>query len=727
AAPQATGGLRRGDRLLRAGDAALDGVGPVGFAAQVRAAAATRQDRRVPLTYARDDRVAQTSIALVPIPFAWRMLPLSATLIVTGGLVLARRLGSRLARAYFLLTVAYALHWTMFFGGPPAQTYLWTLVFFAASLVMLPLMLRAALLFPAEIAPPDGRLPWWPWLFAAFGPISLSWVYGLPLAPATGFRAVFAANVAFILTLLAVLTRNFRRAGVAGRRQLKWVVLGIYVGTVPVLLTDVVAAVVPALGWMHDLAVIPELAVPVCILIAVVRANALDIDRLITGAALYSLLSVLLLAALMIGVPHAARAAGRATDLDPQTLQLLLAVAAAALLVPAQRYLGPSIERLLFRERHALRAGVQDLLRDLTVAGDPEALLTCAGARLAALLRPQSCAIYAPLGDAFVPLFARRGELPDEPPALPPDAPALLALRHRHGPLDLSEAPRDAAAGLEPLGAAVLLPVRRGVELAAVICLGRKRSGDIYTATDLALLNAVADKLSSELQRFDIVVILRQERQMSAALRRYVPQPVVAQLTRGQSIEGGEREVAVLFVDLRGYTTYSETQDAGAVFSMLNRYTEAVSAVIERRGGTVVEFLGDGLMAVFGAPTPLPAQSRAAVEAAHEVVATVRQLALAPTSDGGSIAVGVGIASGRAFVGNIRTSDRLVYTAVGDVVNLASRIQGLTRELRAAIAIDASTHATAGGAAARFERHAQMRIRGRVEPVDVYALPAAAA
>ncbi|MGH7786170.1 MAG: adenylate/guanylate cyclase domain-containing protein, partial [Candidatus Binatia bacterium] len=279
---------------------------------------------------------------------------------------------------------------------------------------------------------------------------------------------------------------------------------------------------------------------------------------------------------------------------------------------------------------------------------------------------------------------------------------------------------------LEPLGAA-LLPVRRGAALAAAICLGAKRSGDIYTATDLALLAAVADKISGELLRFDTAVILEQERHMSEALRRYVPHPVAARLTRGQTIDGGARDVSVLFVDIRGYTTYSEAQAVSAVFSMLNRYTEAVSAVIQRRGGTVVEFLGDGLMAVFGAPEPLPDHARIAVQAACEVVATVRRLALGPSGGDAPIAVGVGIASGEAFVGNIRTSDRFVYTAVGDVVNLASRIQGLTRELHAAVAIDARTHHRAGDSAARFERHERVPIRGRAEPVDVYSLPAAAA
>jgi len=183
----------------------------------------------------------------------------------------------------------------------------------------------------------------------------------------------------------------------------------------------------------------------------------------------------------------------------------------------------------------------------------------------------------------------------------------------------------------------------------------------------------------------------------------------------------------VLFVDIWGYSAFSEQQEAGTVFSMVNRYTEAVSAVIQRRGGTVVEFLGDGLMAVFGAPEPMPEHAREAVRAACEVVTAVRNLALGSHEGAAPITAGVGIASGQAFVGNVRTNDRFVYTAVGDVVNLASRLERLTRDLHAAVAIDARTHRTAGESAASFRRHEQVLIRGRVEPVDVYALPLAAA
>src|SRR5262249_18945960 len=155
-------------------------------------------------------------------------------------------------------------------------------------------------------APASGRLPWWPWLFAVFAPIQLSWIYGVPLPPEMGFRAVFVVNVVAIATFLAILTRNFRRARPIGRRQLKWVVLGWSLGTVPVLVTDAVAAVEPTLWWLHEAAAIAEIIIPVCVLIAIVRSNFLDVDRLITGAAVYSVLSILALAAVLTAVPQLA-------------------------------------------------------------------------------------------------------------------------------------------------------------------------------------------------------------------------------------------------------------------------------------------------------------------------------------------------------------------------------------------------------------------------------------
>jgi class 3 adenylate cyclase len=166
----------------------------------------------------------------------------------------------------------------------------------------------------------------------------------------------------------------------------------------------------------------------------------------------------------------------------------------------------------------------------------------------------------------------------------------------------------------------VLVPFRRGPNLVAFSCLGPKRSGDIYTPTDLAWLGAVAGKVSDRLLALDATAVAEQARAMQEALRRYVPGAVAARLASGQDIEAGEREVTVLFVDIRGYTGFSEAREAEDTFHTVNRYTETVSQVVRARGGSVVEFHGDGLLAVFGAPDEMPMKERAAVQSGCEIV-----------------------------------------------------------------------------------------------------------
>jgi class 3 adenylate cyclase len=154
----------------------------------------------------------------------------------------------------------------------------------------------------------------------------------------------------------------------------------------------------------------------------------------------------------------------------------------------------------------------------------------------------------------------------------------------------------------------------------------------------------------------------------------------------------------------------------------VSRYTETVSRVVRAHGGTVVEFNGDGMMAVFGAPASLAQKERAALAAGREIVRSVRSLDTG-TQRERPMEVGVGIATGKAFVGNIQSIDRLIWSAIGDTSNLAARLQGLTRELNAAVVIDSTTRTNAGSIADDFERHDSMPIRGRRQNENVYALP----
>jgi class 3 adenylate cyclase len=266
---------------------------------------------------------------------------------------------------------------------------------------------------------------------------------------------------------------------------------------------------------------------------------------------------------------------------------------------------------------------------------------------------------------------------------------------------------------LATLDTEVLIPTRRGGAVAAFTCLGRKRSGDIYTPAELALLTAVASANGEVLQRIGDAEVIEQSRAMQASLRRYVPGAIAEQLEKGRDLQAAEREVTVLFVDLRGHSSYEEKRQVEEVFSSVNEHTERVSRIVVARGGAVVEANGVGMMAVFGAPEAIADKERRAVEAAREIV----------DSSSANLRVGIGIATGLAYAGNIRAADRWIWSVIGETTNLAARLQALTFELDASVAIDAPTRRAAGYVCADFVRHPEVSVRGRSEPVDVFALP----
>jgi class 3 adenylate cyclase len=403
-----------------------------------------------------------------------------------------------------------------------------------------------------------------------------------------------------------------------------------------------------------------------------------------------------------------------------------LAVAFAAVVVPAQRVVRPRIDRLLFPERLTLAHGFERLLTEISTCADMQELTRLVGEQLDVLLRPASAILYSRTGEVFTPLVVRGRTAP---PAFAAQSNLIATLQERTTPLAAERwtERRSAAlnpferAALETLDVAVLMPIRRGLALVAFECLGPKRSGDIYTPTDLALLGAVAGKISDRLLSLDATAVADQARSMQEALRRYVPGAVAQRVVGGQNVTAEEREVTVLFVDIRGYTGFSEPREAEEIFHTVNRYTDTVSQLVQARGGVVVEFHGDGMLAVFGAPDEVPMKERTAVEAARAVVAAVAELPR--PGAGAALSVGVGIATGPAFVGNIQAADRFIWTVIGNTVNLAARLQSLTRDLDAAVAIDDTTFRRATRACADFVRHSDLAIRGRTQLETVHALP----
>ena len=734
ATPAGSSGLAVGDELLRIGDRDLRGARPVRFFALAMEAIGPDQSSTV--VYRRGQETRTLTLQYTPLPLPIRFFLVSISFVGTGLLLILRAPRNRAASAAFRAMLVFSFGFLRPWGGPELQTYAWLSAGILIAPFFAPVIILAIREFREE--PPKSLLvKLWPWVFLPVGPMYVSGLVGIPLAENHSNLADTLAMVLLLLLgfeLIAELAISFRRATPIGRRQIKWIVYGMYLTLVPVLIATAISLSDPELWWLSDASEIIEVLIPISFFIAIVRYGVYDIDRIISVTASYSLLVLAGVPIALTLAPALVDAASQAMGVGPWPGRLALSVGVASAAIPTHRYLNPYIDRWFFPERHAFEEEVLQLLEDLPRYESPTALMGRASARLDELLQPESCSSYLSTPEGYVNIFARgRGV----PPMLDDRNPAIAVLETRGRPIvagrwaqsskssDMSAFDR---AALESLDAAVLIPVSRLEQLMAFACLGPKRSGDVYTPTELALLGTIGSRVAAELARFDSDELVRQGQEMQAALRRYVPGAVADELDSAKQMRSGKSEVSVLFVDIRGYSSISESRAPEEIFSLVNRYTEAVSEVIRRHAGSIVEFNGDGMMAVFGAPHDLAAKERAAVEAAREIPEALASVHISnPAGEEQELSVGIGIATGEAFVGNIRAVDRLIWSAIGNTTNRASRLEALTRDLDAAVVVDEATWRAASDSCADFSKRPGVKIRGYSEPCDVYLLPLASA
>lgn len=202
--------------------------------------------------------------------------------------------------------------------------------------------------------------------------------------------------------------------------------------------------------------------------------------------------------------------------------------------------------------------------------------------------------------------------------------------------------------------------------------------------------------------------------------RRYVAPQVVDALLEQPGVAqmgGGRRVVTVLFADIRGFTSFAERHPPEFVVRHLNRYLALMCESVLKYGGMVDKYLGDGLLALFGAPLPMADHPEAAVRAALDLLGRVEEALR--QDEGVELTVGVGIHSGEAVVGSIGSPARLEYTAIGDTVNVASRLQDFARSGTAVVS-EATYALLPPELAARGRRIPPVALSGRSEAVVAY-------
>lgn len=235
------------------------------------------------------------------------------------------------------------------------------------------------------------------------------------------------------------------------------------------------------------------------------------------------------------------------------------------------------------------------------------------------------------------------------------------------------------------------------------------------------------DEVGYLAERFNAMVAgLRRGELMRNLLNLYVSPEVAREaLEHGTSLGGQLVECTVLFSDIRSFTTLSEQLDPGDLIVLLNRYMSQMVEVIVSQGGMVNKFGGDSLLAVFGTPlNPLPDHAVSAIRAALRMRTALVEFNQAQAAAGGSqLQCGIGLTTGKVVAGNVGGKERIEYTVIGDTVNLAARLQAMSKELHHDLLLNEEAYFQARDKM-QLDVHkiTGVTVRGKNEPLTIYAL-----
>jgi adenylate cyclase len=267
----------------------------------------------------------------------------------------------------------------------------------------------------------------------------------------------------------------------------------------------------------------------------------------------------------------------------------------------------------------------------------------------------------------------------------------------------------SAQASRVPDAIAACAPLRGKRETSGVLLAVGPSAGTFFGRDDLELLSALANQAASAVENAELANQVREESQHRANLSRYLPDAVVERILReGDPLLGGEaREVTTLFCDVHAFTSMSETMAPAEVLALLNRFYTTMDDAVFAEEGTVDKYIGDCLMALFGAPVAHGDDPARAVRAA------LRMRAAAPSL---GVTIGIGINTGPVIAGNVGTERRMDYTVIGDAVNVAARLQASAGEDQ--ILIGETTFR-------RLEdtfkvRQLVFKVKGKLAPVTAY-------
>ncbi|HEY2359477.1 MAG TPA: adenylate/guanylate cyclase domain-containing protein [Candidatus Angelobacter sp.] len=342
----------------------------------------------------------------------------------------------------------------------------------------------------------------------------------------------------------------------------------------------------------------------------------------------------------------------------------------------------------------------------------------------------------------FVMLFDERGEVAKQTevryrdPASAESRPQIILssrvlelIRKERQPILIDDVSSDErfsgseSLKISGLRSAMCAPLVGKEQLFGVLYVDNLEKASAFTQDELNVFALIAAQAGAAVDNVMAHAKIAQQSLQRSALERFLSPEVVEMVVANPDIRlgGVNQEVTVMFADIRGFTTMSETMEPGRVVEILNEYFTRVTDVIFDNGGTLDKYIGDAVMAVFGAPISKGNDAAAAVNSAMQIQRLLVELNRdAAARNWPELRVGIGINTGNAIAGNIGSPRRLDYTVVGDAVNTAQRL--MTNAAGGQILISESTAKKLGktGKTIDLERLPELKVKGRSEAVPVF-------
>lgn len=260
-------------------------------------------------------------------------------------------------------------------------------------------------------------------------------------------------------------------------------------------------------------------------------------------------------------------------------------------------------------------------------------------------------------------------------------------------------------------------------------CLYAIKEGS-FSLSQLDLLHFGAETFSAFMETAIMLKgKLKFEKNIRKAFSRFVPEQIIDELVEGAEREekvgvGEKRDVAILFSDIRSFTNISERNQPETIVAFLNRYFTIMCTIIKKHGGTIDKFIGDAIMALFGAPVSYEDNARRAVAAAYEMREALASVPLEDLvlPDGMKFDIGIGIHYGDVIVGSIGSSDKTDYSVIGDNVNLASRLEGLTKTYGSKILVSQAVKDDIKTDEFVYRLLDDVKVKGKKKAVPIYSI-----